>query len=107
MDLNHVFLALIHSITCTTSFDLWMFHANYNTFAMVISFIDYAWQPIHIIVGLFEVHNTLGVNMVERVKSLLGSFGLLDNVIAYVKDEGNNLHYNKGCPYTPNDFIGF
>jgi hypothetical protein len=43
MDLNHVFLALTHCITCTTSFDLWMFHASYNTFAMVISFIDFSW----------------------------------------------------------------
>jgi hypothetical protein len=42
-------------------------------------------------VGLFEVHNTSGVNMVEHVKSLVASFGLLDKVIAYVKDEGNNL----------------
>jgi hypothetical protein len=57
--------------------------------------------------GLFEVHNTLSVNMVEHVKSLLGSFGLLDKVIAYVKDEGNNLHYNKRCPCTLSDFIGF
>jgi hypothetical protein len=68
-----------------------MSHASYNTFAMVISFIDSAWQLIHIIVGLFEVHNIAGVNMVEHVKSLLGLFGLLDKVIAYIKDEGNNL----------------
>jgi hypothetical protein len=42
-------------------------------------------------VGLFEIHNISGVNMVEHVKLFLGSFGLLDKVITYVKDEGNNL----------------
>jgi hypothetical protein len=88
---NHVFLALIHCIICTTSFDLWMYHASYDIFAMVISFIDFTWQCVHIIVGLFETQNISGANIVEQVKSLLGSFGLLDKVIAYVKDEGNNL----------------
>ncbi len=41
MDLNHVFLALTHCITYTTSFNLWMSHASYITFAMVINFIDF------------------------------------------------------------------
>ncbi len=39
---------------------------------MVISFIDYAWQRVQIIVGLFEIQNTSGDNMAEQVKSLLG-----------------------------------
>jgi hypothetical protein len=29
--------------------------------------------------------------MAKQVKVLLGSFGLLDKIIAYVKDEGPNL----------------
>ncbi len=57
----------------------------------MISFIDFAWQHVHIIVGLFEIQNTSSDNKVEQMKSLLGSFGLLDKVIVYVKDEGNNL----------------
>jgi hypothetical protein len=88
---NHVFPTLIHCITCIASFDLWMFCACYNIFAMVISFIDFAWQRVHLIVGLFEIQNTSVDNMAEHVKSLLGSFGLLDKLIAYVKDEVNNL----------------
>jgi len=87
---NHVFLALIHCFICIASFDLWMSHVGYNIL-MVISFIDFAWQCVHIIMGLFEIQNTSGVNIVEQMKSLLGSFGLLDKVMAYVKDEGNNL----------------
>jgi hypothetical protein len=31
--------------------------------------------------------------MVNQVKNLLDSFGLLDKVIAYVKDKGSNLNF--------------
>ncbi len=59
---------------------------------MVINFTnDLIRQHVNIIVGWFEVWNTLGVNMAKWVKSLLGSFGLLDKVMAYFKDEGNNF----------------
>jgi hypothetical protein len=40
----------------------------------------------------FEVHNIIGVAMTYQVKTLLDSFGLLDKVIAYVKDESSNLN---------------
>jgi len=40
----------------------------------------------------FEVQNIIGVNMAQQVKVLLGfSFGLLDKIIPYVKDERSNL----------------
>ncbi len=59
---NNVFLALADCITCIASFDLWMFHANYYIFAMVINFTnDFIRQHVNIIVGWFEVWNTLGV----------------------------------------------
>jgi len=63
-----------------------MFHANYYIFAMVINFTnDLIRQHVNIIVGWFEVWNTLGVNMAKWVKSLLGLFNLLDKVSACVK----------------------
>ncbi len=62
---NHVFPTLIHCITRIASFDLWMFCACYNIFAMVIGFIDFAWQRVHIIMGLFEIQNTSGDNMAK------------------------------------------
>jgi hypothetical protein len=43
-------------------------------------------------IGIFEVHNTIGVAMANQVKSLLNSFGLLDKIIAYVKNERSNLN---------------
>jgi hypothetical protein len=45
-------------ITCTTSFDLWMFHGGHDTFTMVVNFINNLWEPTHFIVGIFKVHNT-------------------------------------------------
>ncbi len=41
--------------------------------------------------GLFEVTNTIGVATVAQVKELFSSYNLLDKLIAYVEDEGDNL----------------
>jgi hypothetical protein len=79
-------------ITCTCSFDLWMFHMNFDTFVIIVSFINASWEPCHVIIGIFEVHYTTGVAMANEVKSLLDSFGLFDKVIAYVKNERSNLN---------------
>jgi hypothetical protein len=57
---------------------------------MVVSFIDDVWEPIHVDMGIFEVHNTVNANMVVHVKVLLNSFGLFNKVIAYVKYEKSN-----------------
>jgi hypothetical protein len=45
-----------------------------------------------VIVGLFEVQNTIGVTMTNYVKILLDSFGLLDKVIVYAPYESSNLN---------------
>jgi hypothetical protein len=45
-----------------------------------------------VIVGLFEVQNTIGVTMTNYMKILLDSFGLLDKVIIYASDESSNLN---------------
>jgi hypothetical protein len=56
--------SLASYITCTY-FDLWMFHGGHDTFAMVVSFINKLWEPTHVIVGIFEVHNIIGATMVN------------------------------------------
>jgi hypothetical protein len=68
-----------------------MSHGGHDTFAMVVSFINNLWEPTHVIVGIFEVHNTIDVAITNQVKVLLDFFGLFDKVIAYVKDEESNL----------------
>ncbi len=79
-------------VICTTSFNLWMSHGAHDTFAMIVSFINNLWEPTHVIVGIFEVHNTIGVAIANQVKVLLDIFGLLNKVIAYVEDERSNLN---------------
>ncbi len=41
------------------------------------------------IVGVFEMRNTIGVTMANYVKILFGSFGLCDKAIVYGKDGSN------------------
>jgi hypothetical protein len=80
-----------------------MFHGEHDTFAMVVNFINNLWEPMHVPMGIFEVHNTTSVAMANQVKVLSDFFGLLDKVIAYVKDKGSKfklLDFNVGkCCY--------
>jgi hypothetical protein len=53
--------------------------------------LDEAWTPMHVFMGLFEVHKTIGNVIVLQLLILLKKFGLIYSVIDFVKDEGNNL----------------
>jgi hypothetical protein len=57
-----------------------------------MNYINKKWEPCHVIVGIFEVHETLKVAMAIQFKDLLAWYNLLDTIIAYVKDEGVNLN---------------
>jgi hypothetical protein len=39
----------------------------------------------------FETTNTIGIVMVTKVKGLLSSYNLLENLITYMEDENGNL----------------
>jgi hypothetical protein len=53
-------------------------HGGHDSFAMVVNFINSLmliwlfnftiWEPTLVIVGIFEVHNTIGVAMANQVK---------------------------------------
>jgi hypothetical protein len=64
-----------------------MSQGDNDTFALVISFINALWQPCHVTI----IESTVGITIVEQMKDLVGSFGLLNKVIAFVKDKGANL----------------
>jgi hypothetical protein len=49
-------------------------------------------EVCHIIIGIFEVHETSNVAMVVKLRDLFAWYELLDKVTAYVKDEGANLN---------------
>jgi hypothetical protein len=57
----------------------------------MINVLNESWNLIHVIVGLFEVDETIGKSMVVWFKSLLSKFGLMHHVITFMKDEGSNL----------------
>jgi hypothetical protein len=59
---------------------------------MVMNFINPSWEPTHVTIGIIELDNTIGATMANKIKTLLDSFGLLEKVIACVKDEGFNLN---------------
>jgi hypothetical protein len=59
---------------------------------MVVNFINSFWEPIHVIVGVCEMKNIIGASMANHVNFILDSFGLLDKLIAYVKDKGSNMN---------------
>jgi len=46
---------------------------------------------MHVIVGLFEMNETIGQSKVVQLQFLLDKFGLLHQIIAFVKDEGMNF----------------
>jgi hypothetical protein len=61
-----------------------MSQAKYDIFTVVVSFINNSWEPTCVIVRIFEVHNTIGVDMANKIKVLFDSFCLLDNVVAHM-----------------------
>jgi len=46
---------------------------------------------MHVAMGLFEMNEIIGQSMVVQLQVLWDRFGLLNWVIAFVKDEGMNL----------------
>lgn len=69
-----------------------MSRARFDTFTMVVNFIDKEWMPRHMMIGLFEATATSGTTLVAIVKPLFQKFKLENKVLAYVKDEGKNLN---------------
>jgi hypothetical protein len=49
-----VIFFLVLCVACIVSFNLWMSCAKCETFAMVV---NNSWEPTHVIVDVFEVHN--------------------------------------------------
>jgi hypothetical protein len=74
---RHVLPNLKTTTTISTNFDLWLFRGSVDTFALVINFLNEAWMLMHVIMGLFEVHETFGQSMAIELQSLLEKYGLL------------------------------
>jgi hypothetical protein len=68
---RHALHALIKFILMTTTFDLWMSHERFDTFALVMNYIYNNWELCHITINIFKVHETLRTTMVLQLKDLL------------------------------------
>jgi hypothetical protein len=83
---------LARRATVFITFDLWMSWCGFDTFRLVVDFVDDECIPQHVTVSIFEVAGTSGVALAEVIKWLLNEFGLTDRVLAYVKDDDTNLN---------------
>jgi hypothetical protein len=54
-----------------------MSRGGIHTFVLVISYLDEALTPRHVIINLFEVHETSGSAMALYLQSLLEKNGLI------------------------------
>jgi hypothetical protein len=86
-----IFEALESSNTCIVNFDLWMSKRGVETFVLIVHFLSHNWKPSHIKIGLFETTNTFGAAMAIQVNEVLATYRLNVKILAYVKNEGNNL----------------
>ncbi len=89
--MEKIVMPALKSCITTTFFDLWMSRFGHNTFAFGINFINSHWVPCHVTMGLFEAIDTFEVTMVAQMKELLSSYNLLDKLISYMKNKGDNL----------------
>ncbi len=69
-----------------------MSYVHFDTFVMVMNFINPSWEPTHVTIGLIELDNIIGATMANKINVLLDSFGLLEKVIACVKNVRSNLN---------------
>jgi hypothetical protein len=66
----HVFPNLSYVAIVSCSFDLWLCRGVVDTFALVINLLNESWNPIHVIVGLFEIDETNSKSIIVQLESL-------------------------------------
>jgi len=89
----YVLFALMKCTTTSVTFDLWMNKTRFDTFVLIVNFIDDAWVPINATFELFETPNIMPRDNPCRICEASSSkIQLTKKVIAYVKGEGSNLN---------------
>jgi hypothetical protein len=68
-----------------------MSRGNVDTFILIVHFLNDKWEPCHMTIGFFEIANTSGNAMGLQVNDVLAKNRLNVHVLAYVKNERNNL----------------
>jgi hypothetical protein len=86
-------LPLLNDCSCAiANFDLWMSKGAHDVFVLVIIFLGSNWKPKHVTFGLFEATKPIKQALAKNLIEFLDAYGLKNNILAYVKDEGSNLN---------------
>lgn len=88
----YVLFALRRCTTTNVTSDLLMNKTRFDTFVLVINFINDAWVPINATFGLFETPNIMPKGNPCRICEAFSSKIQLTKKVTYVKDEGFNLN---------------
>jgi hypothetical protein len=88
----HVLLALAKATIGIATCHLWMLRKGFDTFALVVNYIDKKWKMCHIIINIFQVHETLKDNKVIQITNLFSCYNFYENEITYVKDKNIKLN---------------
>jgi hypothetical protein len=72
------------------SFDLWM-SRGVDTFVLITHLSNHNWEFGHVTISLFETIETSKASMAIQVNEMLVAYGFNIKILAYAKDEGNNL----------------
>jgi hypothetical protein len=88
----HVLFTFVEVVPMIDTFDLWMSCERFDTFKLVVNCINDKCESCHIMINIFEVHETLETTMILQLKDFFVHFYLCDKVITYVKNEVANLN---------------
>ncbi len=88
---QYVIPVLDSCVTTIIFFYLWMSRFGHDMFIPMIAFINSLWVSCHVTMGLFEAIDAFKVAIVTHVKNLLSLYHLLDKLVAYAEDGGDNL----------------
>jgi hypothetical protein len=77
----HILPSFDEATMVITTFDLWMSCGEFNTFSLIINYINKKWEPFPLAMGIFLIHVTIGVAIALQLKYLLVWYDLLDKVI--------------------------
>jgi hypothetical protein len=68
-----------------------MCKGSVDTFALVINYLNHSWIPHYVTIGLFDIHETMGLSMAGQLSFLFENYDFRHYMIAFVKDERCNL----------------
>lgn len=68
---QHVFPTFVETTIIITIFDLWMSWSGFNTFDLVINYINKKCKLCHVTIGIFKIHETYGLPWLYSWKTYL------------------------------------